>query len=144
MLLVSCISLTGSLMLIHYSVLCAVGAGKLKLPPLKKKSKKHHDSFLPNNRYCATPPEAFPWKSLCCVLTCFLCLSQNSAFPKNYLPRNSYKHSFFCVRGGEESSGCQCLAVRIPLILTRSHLLRKWCSVSLHIMSGHNWQYYGN
>lgn len=39
---------------------------------------------------------------------------------------------------------CQCLAVRIPFILTRLHLLKKWSSVSLHIMSGHNWQYYGN
>lgn len=128
MLLVSCISLTGSLMLIHYSVVCAVDTGKLKLPPLKRKSKKQYDSFFPNNRYYAIPPEAFPWKSLCCVLTCFLCLSQNSAFPKNYLPRNSYKHSFFCFRGGEESSGmpvpgCQNTSHPHPLTSTEEMIL---------------------
>lgn len=47
MLLVSCISLAGSLMLIHCPVVCAVDTGKLKLPSLKRKSKKHYDFFSP-------------------------------------------------------------------------------------------------
>lgn len=57
-------------------------------------------------------------------------------------PEHLSKHSFSCSKGGEERSGTP-----VPGSQNTSyphHLLKKWSSVSLHIMSGHNWQYYGN
>lgn len=112
MLLVSCIPLTGTLMLIHYYLVSAVDTGKLKLSQLKRKSKKHYDFFSPNNRYYATPSEALPWNSLCCLHTCFLCSEKENSissgvlpYPQTTHPERSYKHSFFCFKGGEKRSG---------------------------------------
>lgn len=109
MLLVSCIPLTGTLMLIHYYLVSTVDTGKLKLSQLKRKSKKHYNFFSPNNRYYATPSEALPWNSLCCLHTCFLCSEKENSissgvlpYPQTTHPEHSYKHSFFCFKGGEK------------------------------------------
>lgn len=145
MLLVSSISLTGSLMLIHYSVVCAVDTGKLKLPPLKRKSKKHHDSFSPIAGITQLHQKKHFLGNLCVVSShAFPVSARILPFLKITYP-GTHTSTAASVSGGEKRAvEWQCLAVRIPLILTRLHLLKKWSSVSLHIMSGHNWQYYGN
>lgn len=144
MLLVSCISLTGSLMLIHYSVLCAVGPGKLKLPPLKRKSKKYYDSFFPIIGIMQLHQKHFLGSPSVVSSQAFSSSARILPFLKITFP-GTHTSTASSVSGVEKRAlECQCLAVRIPLILTRLHLLKKWSSVSLHIMSGHNWQYYGN
>lgn len=107
--------------------------------------------FSPNNRCYTTPPKAFPWKSLCCLHACFLCSEMENTSPLVFYPTQKLPIQNTCRSPASSVSGagrrdlvCQCLAVRTPLILTSLHLLKKWSSVSLHIMSGHNWQYYGN
>lgn len=140
MLLAPCIPLTGTLMLIHYYLVRAVDAGKLKWSRLKRKSKKH---FFPNKRYiCYSIWSTFLEASL---------QTQRTASPLAFYPtseppiRNTRRSTASPVpRVARRDLGCQCLALRTPPILTSLHLLKKRSSVSLHIMSGHNWQYYGN
>lgn len=90
-------------------------------------------------------------KSVCCLHTCFLCSEMENSISSGIPPclklpiQNTHPRAAASVSGvGKRALVCQSLAVRIPLTLTSLHLLKKWSSVSLHIMSGHNWQYYGN
>lgn len=144
MLLVSCISLAGSLMLIHCPVVCAVDTGKLKLPSLKRKSKKHYDFFSPIIGIVQLHQKLFLGNLSVVSSHAFSVSARILPFFKITHP-GTHTSTATSVSGVEKRAlERQCLAARIPLILTRLHLPKKWSSVSLHIMSGHNWQYDGN
>lgn len=144
MLLVSCISLAGSLMLIHCPVVCAVDTGKLKLPSLKRKSKKHYDFFFPIIGIMQLHQKLFLGNLSVVSSHAFSVSARILPFFKITYP-GTHTSTATSVSGVENRAlERQCLAARIPLILTPLHLPKKWSSVSLHIMSGHNWQYDGN
>lgn len=129
MLLVSSVSLTGSLMLIHYSVVCAVDTGKLKLPPLKRKSKKHHDSFSPIAGITQLHQKKHFLGNLCVVSShAFPVSARILPFLKITYPGTHTSPAASVSGGGEESCGmavpgCQDTSHPHPLTSTEEMIL---------------------